>query len=413
MNNTPSTASPSCSETLQHQALTRSLSRPLLSGNRVDLLRDGKETFASMFEAIAGAREHINVASYIVQDQGPGEELLSRLVKRRREGVRVNLAFDSAGCFGTSRRVFEALKRDGISLLEHHPLSHLTTWLGSAFQRRNHRKLMIIDGRTGFIGGLNISGVYAGSSPLKSGVSESDDDTEDAFAKADWRDTHVRVQGPVVNELQQLFVDQWKRHNGRGPGGTASYFPIPHMAGSQRAGVAAAECGPGHNDFYRALLAAVNTARHKVLITTAYFVPPRRLLRALTAAAQRGVDVQLVLPGRSDFWAPIHAGRWHFGHLLRSGIRIHERHDRLLHAKTAVIDGVWATVGSSNLDWRSLVHNAEANLVVLDAPFAQRLEAMFWQDVAQSREVLLQRWLGRGGLDKMKEWTARRFEFLL
>ena len=399
---------PSSLEALQHQALTRSLSRPLLSGNKVDLLRDGRETFAAMFDSVEQARDHINVASYIVEDQGPGQELLSRLVARRRQGVRVNLAFDSAGSFGTSRRVFDALKRDGISLLEHHPLGQLTTWLGNAFQRRNHRKLMIVDGRTGFIGGLNISGVYAGSSPLKKEVS-----AETSFEAADWRDTHVRVQGPVVNELQRLFVDQWKHHTGRTPGGPASYFPIPHTAGTQRAGLAAAECGPGHNDFYRALLAAVNTARNKILITTAYFVPPRRLLKALTGAAQRGVDVQLVLPGRSDFWAPLHAGRWHFGHLLRAGVRIHERHDRLLHAKTAVIDGVWATVGSSNLDWRSLVHNAEANLVVLDAPFAQRMEAMFWQDVAQCREVLLQRWMGRGGLDKMKEWTARRFEFLL
>ncbi|WP_158080976.1 phosphatidylserine/phosphatidylglycerophosphate/cardiolipin synthase family protein [Pelomonas sp. KK5] len=395
----------------QLQALTRSISRPLLAGNHVELLRDGAETFGAMYEAVDEARDHINVASYIVENQGPGEELLSRLVARRRKGVRVNLAFDSAGCWGTSRRVFEALRRDGISLLEHHPLGQLRTWVGNALQRRNHRKLMIVDGRTGFIGGLNISGVYAGSSPLKSDV--SGDVGADAFASADWRDTHVRVQGPVVNELQQLFIDQWKRHTGRGPGGEACYFPIPRAAGQHRAGVAAAECGPGHNDFYRALLAAVGAASSRIYITSAYFVPPRRLLRALTDAAQRGVDVQLVLPGRSDFWAPLHAGRWHFGSLLRAGVRIHERHDRLLHAKTAVIDGVWATVGSSNLDWRSLVHNAEANLVVLDSAFALQMEAMFRQDVAQSREVLLHRWLGRGGLDKMKEWTARRFEFLL
>ena len=393
-------------QALQHKALVRSLSRPLLGGNQVQLLRDGGETFASMFEAIERARDHINVSSYIVDDRGPGQEMLSRLVARRREGVRVNLAFDSAGSFGTSRRVFDALRRDGISLLEHHPLNQLKTWLGRTLQRRNHRKLMIVDGRTGFIGGLNISGVYAGSAPVGGKQDGSD------FAAAAWRDTHVRVQGPIVNELQHLFVDQWRRHTGRLPG-PACYFPVQQQVGQQLAGLAAAECGRGHNDFYRALLAAVRTAHSRVYITTAYFVPPRRLLHALTDAARRGVDVQLMLPGRSDFWAPLHAGRWHFGQLLRAGIRIHERHDRLLHAKTAVIDGVWATVGSSNLDWCSLVHNAEANLVVLDAPFAQEMETMFRQDVAQCREVLLQRWAGRAGLDKMKEWTARRFEFLL
>jgi len=400
---TQAATAPSLAEALQHQALTRSISRPLVAGNRIDLLRDGSETFAAMFEAIGQARDHINVTSYIVDDEGPGQELLSRLVAKRRQGVRVNLAFDSAGCFNTSRRVFEALRREGISLVEHHPLNQLKTWLGQAFQHRNHRKLMIVDGRTGFIGGLNISGVYAGSSPLQ---------RNDNFLCADWRDTHVRAQGPVVGQLQRLFVDQWRHQTGRLPG-PARYFPAPQPAGSQRAGLAAAECGRGHNDFYRALLAAAHAARSRVCVTTAYFVPPRRLLNALVAAARRGVDVQLVLPGRSDFWAPVHAGRWHFGHLLRAGVRIHERHDRLLHAKTAVIDGIWATVGSSNLDWRSLVHNAEANLIVLDAPFAQQMEAMFHQDVSQCREVLLQRWVGRASMDKLKEWTARRFEFLL
>ena len=390
-------------EELQGQALRRSLSRPLLNGNRVELLQDGSETFAAMFEAIDGAREHINVASYIVEDQGPGEEMLGRLVARRREGVRVNLAFDGAGCFGTKRRVFDALRRDGITLLEHHPLWQLSTWLGSALQRRNHRKMMIVDGRTGFIGGLNISGVY-GSTPMKSGVTPPQD----------WRDTHVRVQGPVVNEMQRLFLDHWRHHAGRMPiSGAASYFPIPQQVGTQRAGVAAAECGRGRNDFYRALLAAVHTAKFRVLITTAYFVPPRRLMKELISAAQRGVDVQLVLPGRSDFWAPLHAGRWHFGQLLKAGVRIHERHDRLLHAKTAVIDGVWATVGSSNLDWRSIVHNAEANLVVLDKAFAARMEQAFKQDTEKCREVLLHRWDARGSVDRMKELIARRFEFLL
>jgi len=379
-----------------------------MAGNRVDLLRDGGETFGAMFDAIAQARDHINVASYIIDDQGPGQEMLKRLVARRRQGVRVNVAFDSAGCFNTSRSVFDALHHEGISLLEHNPLNQLKTWLGQAFQHRNHRKLMIVDGRTGFIGGLNISGVYAGSAPLKKKKICSDDE----FAKADWRDTHVRVQGPVVGQLQRLFIDQWQRHAGSLPG-PARYFPRARAAGEQRAGLAAAECGRGHNDFYRALLAAVDAAHSRVCITTAYFVPPHRLLRALVAAAQRGVDVQLMLPGRSDFWAPLHAGRWHFGQLLRAGVHIFERHDRLLHAKTAVIDGIWATVGSSNLDWRSLVHNAEANLIVFDAPFAQQMEAMFQQDVAQCREVTLHRWNGRAGLDKMKEWTARRFEFFL
>jgi cardiolipin synthase A/B len=220
------------------------------------------------------------------------------------------------------------------------------------------------------------------------------------------------VQGPVVDELQALFLAHWNRH-ARVPIPLQQRAVAPASPGSQRASVAATGSGRGRNPFYRALLAAVQSARSRVYITTAYFVPPRRLLRALLAAAERGVDVQLLLPGHSDFWAPLHAGRWHYGRLLRAGVRIHERHDRLLHAKTAVIDGVWSAVGSSNLDWRSTVHNAEANLMVLDAPFAAEVERMFQADVARCQPVELQRWLQRGLIDRCKEWAARRFEFLL
>ncbi len=402
---------------LHEQGLTRSLGKDLVDGNRVELLLDGPQTYAAMFEAIDAAREHIHLESYIVDADGPGEELARRLAARSREGVRVHLLFDSIGSLRTPRGFFEALQREGVALCEYRPLRSLRELLSSSAHHRNHRKIMIVDGRIGFIGGLNISRECStGSAPRLSRAAE--------VPGPGWRDSHLRVHGPVVAELQALFIAHWNQHArlpippAREVAPQAPQAPAAPVApvapvGTQRASLAASGCGRGRNPFYRALLAAVESSRSRVLVTTAYFVPPRRLLRALISAAHRGVDVQLVLPGHTDFWAPLHAGRWHFGRLLRAGVRIHEWHDTMLHAKTTVIDGLWVAVGSSNLDWRSTVHNAEADLLVLDGPFAAEMERVFHGDVARCREVQLRQWLERGLFDRLKEWTARRFEFML
>jgi cardiolipin synthase len=390
------------------QALARSLGQPLLSGNRVDVLVDGVQTYAAMFEAIEQARDHINIESYIVEAEGPGEQLAQRLLARRRQGVSVNLLFDSFGSFGTSARYFEQLRRGGVTLCEYNPLRRMATLLGRALHLRDHRKLMVVDGRIGFIGGVNISGVYtSGSAGTGRGNGHAG-----RGAQAGWRDTHVRVEGPVVAELQRLFMRHWQRFACE-PMQHGRYFPALHTVGEHRVGVAATDAGAGRNPFYRALLAAIDAAQQRVLLTSAYFVPTPRLVRALTAAAQRGVEVRMVLPGISDFWAPLQAGRSHYGRLLRAGVHIHELHDRLLHAKTTVVDGVWATIGSSNLDWRSFLHNAEANVIVLDAGFGAQVEQVFRADVEHCSEIGIDHWRRRGWLQRAQERLARRFEFFL
>lgn len=155
------------------------------------------------------------------------------------------------------------------------------------------------------------------------------------------------------------------------------------------------------------------TAERSVYVTSAYFVPTRRLVRALIAVARRGVDVRLALPGFSDTWAPLAAGRSIYGRLLSGGVRIYERHDAMLHAKTVVIDGVWATVGSSNMDWRSFLHNAEANAVIVDRRFGAEMESMFFRDIGASQELTYEAWLRRGWLARCSEWFARKLEILL
>lgn len=382
--------------------LMRRLGSPLIGGNRVELLEDGECTFEAIYRAIEGARDHVNLESYIVAAEGPGEEIARRLIERCAAGVRVNLLFDSFGSIGTDAAFFERLRRCGVRLCEYNPITPWRLLTGAMLNRRDHRKLIVVDGRIGFIGGVNISPVYSGGSGGGGGGDP---------ATAGWRDLHVKIEGPAVQQLQRLFIGHWQKH-ARLPMQQARYFRPLAPAGTHRVGVVGSEAAR-RDPYHRALLGAIETARQRVLLTTAYMVPPRRLLRRLVEAAQRGVQVELLLPGVSDSWPALHAGRSHYGRLLRAGVRIHERHDTTLHAKACVIDGVWAGIGSSNLDWRSLVHNAEANLVVLDEEFAARLEQAFRADVLPAHSIDLATWESRSFWNRLRERVARRFEFLL
>ena len=393
-------------------ALVAGLCEPLVTGNRVDLLQDGPGTYAAMFDAIDNARGHVNLESYILEADGPGEEFARRLIAKARAGVRVNVLYDSFGSLGTPASYFDHLRAHGVNVCEYNPLRRLGNLLSRALHLRDHRKLMVVDGRIGFIGGVNISSVYsAGSSPLTSlagSAAPSDGDP----VKTGWRDTHVRVEGPIVAQLQRLFMRHWSKHSSIALRGT-HYFPPLAPAGNQRAALAACDAGRRRNPFYRALLSALDAAQHRIFLTTAYLVPTRRLMRSLVRARKRGVEVRLLLPGLSDFWAPLQAGRSHYARLLRAGVHIHELHDALLHAKTCVIDGLWTTVGSSNLDWRSFLHNAEANLVVLDATLGEEMERVFMDDVARSQAIDRHDWSKRGLRQRLAEIVARRFEFFL
>jgi len=401
-------APPANAATSRAQTLVRGIAEPLVPGNRVELLQDGPGTYAAMFDAIERAYHHVNLESYILEADGPGEEFARRLIERARAGVQVNVLFDSFGSLSTPASFFERLRENGVNVCEYNPLSRLGTLLSRALHQRDHRKLMVVDGRVGFIGGVNISSVYSsGSSPVHhrhAGTPQGD--------KPGWRDTHVRIEGPIVAQLQRLFIGHWVRYSPIALEGD-EYFPALAATGTHRVALAACDAGRRRNPFYRALLGAIGAARHRVLLTTAYLVPTRRLLRVLTAAARRGVEVHLLLPGISDFWAPLAAGRSHYGRLLRAGVHLHERHDTLLHAKTCVIDGVWTSVGSSNLDWRSFLHNAEANVIVLDEALAAEMEGVYAEDLSQAKEIERAQWARRGLRQRLAETIARRFEFFL
>jgi cardiolipin synthase len=382
--------------------LASTLTRPLVGGNRVDVLVDAPSTYEAMFAAIEAARDHVNLESYILEAEGPGESLAELLLRKRAAGLRVNVIFDSFGSLRTSADFFRRLEQAGVALCEYNPVSLWRRPLQRALHLRDHRKLLIVDGRIAFVGGINFSSVYAfGSAGMRK-----------QGEQPPWRDVHVRIEGPLVTQLQDVFLEHWKCQKGRPPA-PSRYLPALPARGLAAIGVAACDAGRRRNPFYSSLLAAIDHAQRSVLITTAYFVPPRRLLRALERAARRGVDVRLLLPGISDSWPALAAGRALYGRLLRAGVRVFECHQAILHAKTAVIDAVWATVGSSNMDWRSFLHNAEVNIIAVDANLAAELERLYADDIARSRPISLEQWNRRGWTHRLKESLARKAEFFL
>jgi cardiolipin synthase len=278
---------------------------------------------------------------------------------------------------------------------------------GWEVNQRDHRKLLIVDGRTAFIGGINISAVYSGGS-----FSRGRDEVTPPDNQLAWRDTDLQLTGPVVGEFQKLFLETWKGQEGP-PLQEKDYFPKLRKAGREVVRAIGSTPDESYSLIYATLLSAIASAETSVYITNAYFVPDPQLLVALEASAGRGVDVTLILPSSTDSWLVFHAGRSYYDRLLRAGVKIYERHGALLHAKTALIDGVWATVGSTNLDWRSFLHNHELNAVVLGQEFGRQVHAMFEEDLAQSDAVTLEQWKRRPLELRAKELYANAWQYWL
>jgi cardiolipin synthase len=374
--------------------------QPLVEGNRARILIDGPRTHEAMFAAMAAARDHINLETYILEAVAIGERLAALLAKKVDQGVKVNLLYDSVGSIKTPPEYFERLRAIGVAVCEFNPASDL-----ARINNRDHRKILVVDGRIAFTGGINISSAYASSSWRARRAAGRE-------TKDGWRDTQVEIEGPVVAQFQRLFLDAWALQD-CGPAGAAAYFPKAERRGAMAMRAVRAEPGGDGAEMYRALLGRIGAARSRVWLTVGYFVPDPGLKQALIDAAARGADVQLVLPGYSDFWAPVYAGRSHYEELLAAGVAIHEWHEALMHAKTAVIDSAWSSIGSTNLDWRSFVHNYEADVIVYDAGFAREMEARFRRDVAAATRIDPAAWKLRGATEKVKEWIARRWEYLL
>jgi cardiolipin synthase A/B len=407
----------------RHLALEEAIAgSPLTAGNRAVLLQDGPATYKAMLTAIRGARDHINFETYIFENDDVGRAFADELIAKQKQGVQVNLIYDSVGSIGTEREFFNRIGEAGSAVLEFNPVNPLQAREGWNVNQRDHRKLLVVDGRVAFLGGINISSVYSsrpgsagsslsGSSGSARAAGPAREDTRSA-KEMPWRDTQLQLEGPVVAELQKLFFQTWEKQKGE-PVPPRNYFPALGKRGNEVVRAIGSAPDEPFSLIYATLISAIRSAETEVWLANAYFVPDPQLVEALKSAAARGVDVRLLLPSKTDFWLVLHAGRRSYDELLQAGVRIHERREALLHSKTAVIDGVWSTVGSTNLDWRSFLHNQELNAVVLGQDFGTQMRAVFKRDLALSEEVTLAEWRRRGVDARFKELLGRMWEYWL
>jgi cardiolipin synthase len=395
----------------------------LIGQNRVTLLRSGAEAFPAMLAAIARGTRRIHLETYILRSDETGRSFQQALIERARAGVRVRLMYDSIGSFGMiSDEFLGELAAAGVDILEYRPVTpwrrRLFARLGElrasadrrrgiltkpkasldpgrwSLSRRDHQKLLVIDDRIAFTGGINIGNEYA---PKPVGD--------------DWYDIHARIEGPAARAIADQFEQAWRRG-----GGAPFDRPIPE-ARSSWAPVLVQPCdnfrmrnrSRMHSSYRRAL----RHARSSIRIINAYFVPDPLLRWSITSAARRGCDVRILVPSRSDVQVVGHASRHLFAGLLRAGVRIFEYQGPMMHAKAAVIDGVWSTIGSFNLDRRSMFHNLEAGVVVLDRDFGAAMEREFESILAQCVEITPLEWRRRPWTQRLVQWFAHLFAYWL
>ena len=387
----------------KHLALeTEIVGGPLVVGNRVELLVDGPITYNAMFTAIDSAKDHINMETFIIEDDEIGRKFAEVLTAKQRSGVQVNLIYDSVGSSSTPKVFFNPLIEAGGNVLEFNPINPLHARKGWEFNRRDHRKLLIIDGQTAFVGGVNISSVYSSGSFGRRSSEKSITD----IAKIPWRDTHLHMTGPVVSEFQKLFIATWNEQQGE-PLAFKNYFPEQVNQGNDVVRAIGSSPEEPYSQMYVTLLSAINSAETQIFLTNAYFVPDPQLLAALKDAVARGVDVRLLLPEKTDSVMVFYASRSYYDELLSANVKIYQKQDALLHAKTAVIDGVWSTIGSTNLDWRSFTNNQEINAVVLGQGFGEQMQTLFEKDLESSKQIRLEDWRNRSVGVRIKERAAR------
>lgn len=379
---------------------------PLVTGNTARLLVDGPATRAAMFRAIDAARHEILLEMYIIEADEFGEQMAERLLAKRAEGVRVHVVYDSVGSSTTPEEFFDRLRDGDIAVCEFNPINPLRARIFRPNQR-DHRKLLVVDNETAFTGGINISRFYARSS-LRFWRRKDDRDTP---ASGGWRDTQIEIRGPAGVKFRELFANTWRKQFC--PGTMAAAPPAPEPQGDKIVRVIGTSPDDDRNLIYLELLSAIDHAEESIHVTMAYFVPDAEIIRALGDAARRGVDVKLILADEGNYRLVFHAGRSKYTALLTAGVQIYEWRDATLHAKTAVIDGVWSNVGSANLDWRSFLHNDEVNAIVLGESFAREMEQLFEQDLSLATRVTLNDWSRRGYGSRLKEFGARIVEYWL
>ncbi len=366
------------------------LGPPLADGNRIEALQNGDEIFPAMLAAIRGARSTITFETYIYWSGTVGREFGDALSERARSGVAVHVLLDWVGAGKMDDSILEGMRQAGVEVEQFHPLKwyHL-----DRLNHRTHRKLLVVDGHVGFTGGVGIADLWQGHA--------QDPDH--------WRDSHYRLEGPAVAQMQAAFMDNWTNTTGAVLHG-ARYFPPLDSAGTSLAQVFHSSPTNGGESVRLMYLLSIAAARRYIRIAASYFVPDSLTVAALVNARRRGVEVEVVVPGPhidTDVVQAASRSRW--GPLLEAGVRIFEYQPTMFHCKVMVVDGLWTSVGSTNFDNRSFQLNAEANLNVLDRDFAEAQARVFEEDRAGAREVTLEMWRHRPWKERASDWLAGLF----
>lgn len=366
----------------------------LTTGNRVEILQDGKVTFQSILEAIREAKEFINILYYIIEEGELADQLFALLARKKREGVTVRVIFDGFGSWFLSRTFLKRIRASGIDI---HPFVPLSLWrFFNKINYRNHRKIVVVDGKIGFTGGINISDKYLHGDP----------------ELGHWRDTHLRIEGPAVSGLQFVFLTDWYFVSGKYLIKRADLFPRLQPQGDTYAQIIAG--GPNNTfaNIKQQYFAMITGAHRYVIMATPYFIPGDNILFAMKTAALSGVHVRLILPYKSDSVILKWSVRAYLEELMEAGVEVFFYHNGFLHSKIIIADDV-ASIGTANVDERSFEHNFEVNALLYDAQISKELKQQLEDDLVNCRQLNLEDFRKRPPLDKIKESVVRLLEPIL
>ncbi|HWM70770.1 MAG TPA: phospholipase D-like domain-containing protein [Steroidobacteraceae bacterium] len=388
----------------RHLAVEQAVAEsPLFAGNQIKILRDGEQTFPAMFAAIQGTQRYLYLEYYIFEDVScNGEQLADVLIAKAQQGVRIQVIYDGIGSITTPEDFFARLRGAGIQVVQFNPPNPLHAGGHFSLNDRDHRKMLIADGTVVIVGGVNLSSTYQ-SGPGSSIVTSPQDV---------WHDTDLEISGPVVVQLEKLFQEHWREQGGP-PMSPQNDSPGPNADGSEVVRIIGSAPRRLKSRYYVTVLSAIRNSEKNIWMTAAYFAPTHREKEDLIHAARRGVDVRLLLPSHSDSSPALHVQHSHYEALLRSGVKIYERNDGILHSKTMVVDGVWSITGSSNFDYRSVLFNDEVDAVVIGKNTGEQLSTLFEGDIQHAQAIDLQAWRKRSIFTKMREQFWRLWEKLL
>lgn len=367
---------------------------PVTENNRIQVLQDGKEAFRSMCEALRQAEHHIHLEFYIMKDDEIGRAIQQILVEKARQGVQVRVIYDAVGSRKLKNSYIDELKRAGVQITSFLPVYF--PWLSSRINFRNHRKIIVIDGKIGYTGGLNIGDEYLGKGPL-----------------GYWRDTHMRIEGDAVYYLQFIFLKDWYVAYNQYISET-EYFPVQESVGKSLVQMAASGPDTDWESIWQTHFSLIASAQRKICIISPYLIPDESILMGLKTAALSGLDVRMILPSQPEYYIVYYATKSYYEELLRAGVRIYAYTKGFIHSKVIIVDDQVASVGTANLDVRSFQYNFEVNAIIYDGGIAQQLMVDFEKDLQDSDELLLDHYLQhRGSGARFLESTVRLFSPLL